>query len=416
MNKAHEPWRPSGEQLEELAGTHGTPLYVYDAQTIRARYRALDRALDRLPHRVLYAVKANSNGSVLRVLKEEGAGADVVSAGELARALRAGIPADRIVFSGTGKTREELAEAARRQLLLVNVEVEDEIAVLAEEGRRLGRPVRVSLRVNPDVDAGTHPAITTGTAESKFGIPLDAARAAYGRIRSERGLRAEGVAFHLGSQIATPEPIVEALDRIAGLVDDLLSQGMPLRWLNLGGGFGIRYRDEMPMDADAYMAAVSHYLQRWPLELLVEPGRWIVGPAGVLLTRVLYVKRTARRNFLVVDAAMNDLLRPTLYGAHHEIAPVTPGKGKNETYDVVGPICESGDVLGESRTFPPVRSGDLLVVRSAGAYGFSMASNYNSRPRPAEVLLEGGRARLARRRETIEDLWRGEENEVAGNS
>jgi diaminopimelate decarboxylase len=406
--------RFDGAPLEPLAAEFGTPLYVYAADIVAARYRDLDAAFAGRPHRLLYSVKANANGALLRRLAALGAGADVVSGGELERALRAGIPPERIVFAGAGKTDDELRQAVARGVLLVQVESAGEFARLGAIAREAGAgrdgrpPVDIGFRVTPDVVGGTHRYTETGTGATKFGLPAGEALELARTMADGAPLRLTGLHAHFGSQITSLEPFVASARRMAALVREFRAIGAPIRHLNLGGGLGIRYADETPPHPGELAGALAPSLDGLDVELLLEPGRWIVGPAGLLLARVLDVKRTGSRTFVVVDAAMNDLIRPALYGAHHEVLPVRPRPGPPETIDVVGPICETGDFLARERDVPPLEAGDLVALRDAGAYGFSMASNYNSRPRPAEVLLEAGRARLVRRRETIDDLLRGE--------
>lgn len=404
----------AGAALEPLAAEFGTPLYVYSADVLARRYRDLDEAFAGRPHRLLYSVKANASGALLRLLGRLGAGADVVSGGELERALRAGIPADRIVFAGAGKTDDELRLALSHDVLLVQVESEGEFERLTrlaiEAGAANGGrpPVDMAFRVTPDVVGGTHHYTETGTGATKFGLPAAVALGLARGLRVAGTLRLVGLHAHFGSQITSVEPFALSSRRMAGLVRDFRAVGAPIRYLNLGGGLGIRYADEEPPHPGELAAALAPALEGLDVELLLEPGRWIVGPAGLLLARVVDVKRTGARTFVVIDAAMNDLIRPALYGAHHEVLPVRPREGPPETIDLVGPICETGDFLARDRAVSPLEPGDLVALRDAGAYGYSMASNYNSRPRPAEVLIEGGAARLVRRRESIEDLVRGE--------
>jgi diaminopimelate decarboxylase len=399
--------------LARLAERFGTPLYVYSATTVRRRYRAFDRAIS-LPHTLCYSVKANSNLALLRLLARMGAGFDVVSGGELERVLRAAPrAAGRVVFSGVGKTAPEMDAALRAGILMFNVESAGELDLLAERAARLRRTARVALRVNPDVRAGTHPHISTGRLEHKFGVPMAQARSLYRRAAGERYLEVAGVSAHIGSQITSAAPFAATARRLAMLVRTLRADGHRIAYLDLGGGLGIPYRDSREGASlfRAYARAIAQPLRSLKLHLLLEPGRAIVGPAGALLTRVLYLKRDGRRHFLVVDAAMNDLLRPALYDAYHEIVPVhLSGDRRLATgvFDVVGPICETGDFLARGRRLPTPAPGDLLAVLDVGAYGMSLASNYNSRPLAAEVLVEGARARLIRRRQTLRDLLRQE--------
>ena len=394
--------------LAALARRYGTPLYVYSANIVRDRYRALRGAFTR-PVLVCYALKANSSRAVASVLAREGAGADIVSGGELGRALRAGFAPRRIVFSGVGKTEEEMAAGLRAGVKAFNVESSEELDALARVAGRLKKTAPVSIRLNPDINARTHPHITTGRAENKFGVETREALALYRRAASDPRLRVTGVQCHIGSQITSLAPYRRAAAAVAGLAAALKKQGIPLDFADLGGGLGISYKDETPLDPRELVRTLEKAFANQPeLELLVEPGRYLVADAGLLLTKVLYRKQTSKRRFIIVDAAMTDLPRPALYNAWHPVQVVSPRRGKKTMADVVGPVCESGDFLARQRSLPPLQSGDLLAVLKAGAYGFAMSSQYNSRPRAAEVLVDGGKARLARRRETYADLTRGE--------
>lgn len=396
------------KRLAALARRYGTPLYVYDAAVVRDRYRALRGAFTR-PVLVCYALKANSSRAVASVLAREGAGADIVSGGELQRALRAGFAPRRVVFSGVGKTEEEMAAGLRAGVKAFNVESSEELDALARVAGRLKTRAPVSVRLNPDINAGTHPHITTGRAENKFGVETSEARALYRRASRDRRLRVTGVQCHIGSQITSLAPYRRAAAAVAGLAASLKAQGIPLDFADLGGGLGISYKDETPLDPRDLARTLEKAFAGQPeLELLVEPGRYLVADAGLLLTKVLYRKRTSKRRFVIVDGAMTDLPRPALYDAWHPVEVVAPRRGKKTMADVVGPVCESGDFLARQRPLPPLERGDLLAVLKAGAYGFAMSSQYNSRPRAAEVLVDGGKATLARRRETQEDLTRGE--------
>lgn len=389
--------------LSTLAERHGTPLYVYSAGAIEARYRAFTDAFGGHPHRVCYAVKANSNLAVLQLLAGLGAGFDIVSGGELERVLRAGGDPSGIVFSGVGKTVAEMERALEVGVACFNVESAAELARLQEVAASLGVVAPVSLRVNPDVDAATHPYISTGLKENKFGVAIDSAAALYRQAADAKSLQVKGVDCHIGSQLTTLEPFVDALDRVLALVEALNRDGIELTHIDLGGGLGVRYQDETPPSVAAYAEAILGRLGNRSETLLFEPGRWLVGEAGVFLTRVEYVKENEGRNFLVVDGAMNDLLRPALYGSFHGIEPVIEEPDKPTlTVDVVGPVCESADFLGKDRRLAAT-AGDLLAVTTAGAYGFGMASNYNSRNRAAEVLVRAGQDFLVRRRETVAD-------------
>jgi diaminopimelate decarboxylase len=396
--------------MEELAARHGTPLYVYSAATLTRHWKVLDRSLAGLRRLVCYAVKANSNLAVLGLFARLGSGFDIVSGGELYRVLRAGGDPRKVVFSGVGKTDEEIAFALEAGVRVLNVESAPELARVSVVARRLGRRAPIALRVNPDVDPRTHPYISTGLRESKFGVSVEDAHRLYALAARDPALAVKGVACHIGSQITTVRPFLDAIARVLALVRELERQGVPMGHVDVGGGLGITYSDEAPPHPDAYGAAVRRALARFRGEVLLEPGRVLVGNAGVLATRVLYVKRSGRKTFVVVDAAMNDLVRPSYYGAHHEIEPAGAARpGAREIVcDVVGPVCESSDFLARRRRMPEPRPGDLLVVRSAGAYGFAMSSNYNTRPRAAELLVAGKRVHLARRRETWADLVRGE--------
>lgn len=394
--------------LEAVAQRFGTPCYVYSRAAIEAAYRAYDAAFGDRPHRVCYAVKANSNLAVLNVLARLGAGFDVVSGGELARVLRAGGQAQRVVFSGVGKRADELRAALRAGIACFNVESVAELERLNAVALDLGVQAPVALRVNPDVDAGTHPYISTGLKENKFGIPAGEAPALYRRAAGLPGLRVQGIACHIGSQLTDLAPLREAAERIGTLRAQLAADGIAIGHVDLGGGLGIAYRDEaVPSHAD-YVAAIGAPFAGSEVEISIEPGRSIVGPAGVLLTRVEHLKPGAQRNFAILDAAMNDLLRPALYDAHHEVLPLRERAGAAGVWELVGPVCESGDFLAHARPLA-LAEGDLLALRDAGAYGFAMCSNYNSRPRPAEVMIDGDRMHLIRARETLDDLWRGEQ-------
>jgi diaminopimelate decarboxylase len=403
--------------LARLAERYGTPLYVYSATAIRRRYKAFDSAFGRTPHTVCYSVKANSNLGLLKLLARLGSWFDVVSGGELERVLRAHKPsAKQVVFSGVGKTAAEMDFALRAGILMFNVESESEVYLLAERAARLRKTARVALRVNPDVNAETHPYIATGLREHKFGIAIDKAEPIYLAAKSERWLDLAGVSVHIGSQITSSDPFAEAMQRVAALVERLRASGIDIRYVDAGGGLGIQYETATsPADstaiAAAYAQALLAPLRGLKVHLLLEPGRFIVGPSGVLVSRVLYIKQNGTKQFVVVDAAMNDLIRPSLYGAYHEIVPVV-GDADNRSssvYDVVGPICETGDFFARDRQLPELRPGDLVALLDAGAYGMALASNYNTRPRAAEVLVDGKSARVIRRRETLNDLLRAEE-------
>jgi diaminopimelate decarboxylase len=395
--------------LAAIVAAVGTPCYVYSRAAIEERWRAFDAAFGRREHLVCYAVKANSNLAVLNALARLGSGFDIVSGGELERVLAAGGDPGRIVFSGVGKTEAEMARALEVGILCFNVESEAELETLNEVAGRRGQQAPVSLRVNPDVDPDTHPYISTGLKESKFGIPIERAFSVYQDARKLPHVRVGGVDCHIGSQITTLRPFVDALERVLSLVGELTDAGIELEHLDLGGGLGIGYGDEEVTEPDDYVLALLDGLQRHGsryqrLKLLIEPGRAVVGNAGVLLTRVINLKHGEAKNFAVVDAAMSDLMRPALYDAWHDIAPIRQGLERQaHTYDIVGPVCESGDFLGRDRRLG-LAPGDCLAIASAGAYGFSMSSNYNTRPRAAEVMVDGERFHVVRRRETVGEL------------
>lgn len=395
-----------GVPLADIAEAVGTPVYVYSWPRVRQRYAALAGALANTPHRVCYAVKANGNLSLLARLAALGAGFDVVSGGELARVLRAGGVASRIVFSGVGKTQAEIDSAIGHGIGCFNVESTGELERIEERAARLGRRARIAVRVNPDVDAGAHPYIATGLKESKFGVPADTARTLYRRAAASPALDVVGVGCHIGSQIGEIGPYRQALQALLDLVDALAREGVTLRHIDLGGGFGVRYGSERPLRPAALGALAADALTGRDLTLLVEPGRFLVADAGVLLTRVEYTKPgPGGRGFAVVDAAMNDLLRPALYQAWHAVEPVCDSGRAPGRWDVVGPVCESGDFLALNRALA-LAPGTLLAVHGAGAYGFALSSNYNGRGRAAEVLVDAGRFTTARRRETTDDLLR----------
>ena len=396
-----------GGALSAIAERFGTPTYVYSRAHIEAQYRTFADALVGMPHLVCFAVKANSNLGVLNVLARLGAGFDIVSGGELERVLAAGGSADKIVFSGVGKTREDMRRALEVGVHCFNIESTDELERLQLVAAELGVRAPISLRVNPDVDAGTHPYISTGLKENKFGIAIADAEDVYVRAAQLPNLEVLGVDCHIGSQLTTLEPFIDALDRLLALVDRLGDCGIYLRHIDLGGGVGVRYRDEEPPLVADYIKAVRERLEGRDLALMFEPGRYIVANAGVLLTQVEYLKHTEHKDFAIVDAAMNDLIRPALYQAWMDVSAVRPRDTAPRGYDIVGPICETGDFLAKGRELA-LQEGDLLAVHSAGAYGFVMSSNYNTRGRCAEVLVDGDQAFEVRRRETIAELFAGE--------
>jgi diaminopimelate decarboxylase len=400
----------AGVSLADIAREVGTPVYVYNAAAIRQRYRALDAALADVPHRICYAVKANSTLAVLRLLRDLGAGADIVSGGEMARALAAGFPPERIVFSGVGKATAELRQAVRARLGHLNVESVEELhrlAAIAEEERA---DVAVGIRVNPDVTTETHPYISTGKSGIKFGVPVDQVPAAAALIAAHPRLRLTTLAMHLGSQLSDTDPFRQGIARLLDLAAGLRADGRhAIQVLDIGGGLGIRYHHEQAMDPGRFAAAVAPLLAPSGYTVYLEPGRFLVGSAGVLLTEVLYRKHSGGKEFVVVDAGMNDLVRPSHYQAYHEIVALEGGERPSIRADVVGPVCETGDFLALDREVPDVVAGEHLAVLGAGAYGFVMASNYNSRPRAAEVMVDGERWWLARARETVEQLYQGEQ-------
>ncbi|HEY0881504.1 MAG TPA: diaminopimelate decarboxylase [Archangium sp.] len=411
MNHFHEKngalWA-EGVPLERIAREVGSPTYVYSAATLRRHLAVVQASFASAPTVVCYSVKANSTLAVLRLFAENGSGFDIVSGGELARVLEAGGDPKQVVFSGVGKREDEMEAALNAGILMFNVESAEELERLDQVGRRLGVRAPFALRVNPDVDAKTHRYIATGLKTSKFGVPFEEAVALYKKSRRMKGLEARGVDCHIGSQLTDARPVREAITRVAGLYAELKAQGFPLTHLDVGGGLGVTYTKERPPGVDDYAKAVLGSAKHLGATLVLEPGRVLVANAGVLLTRVLYRKKTPAKRFLIVDAGMNDLLRPALYEAHHDIVAVKPRRGRKTTMEVVGPVCESSDVLGHGRSLPPLEPGDLLAIKTAGAYGMSMASTYNSRPRPAEVLVDGAKFRVVRKREALEELWRGE--------
>jgi diaminopimelate decarboxylase len=394
--------------VEQIVKQHGTPCYVYSRATLERHWQAFDSAFGAYPHLICYAVKANSNIALLNLLARLGSGFDIVSLGEMQRVLAAGGAPEKIVFSGVGKREDEIIAALKAGIRCFNIEVSGELDRIDRLAGQLGVVAPVSFRVNPDVDANTHPYISTGLKENKFGIAFGQALDEYRRAAQMPNVRIIGIDCHIGSQLTDSRPFLDALDRILELVTALKAEGIELHHLDLGGGLGIRYKDEQPPEPADYIHAILRRLGKSDFEILLEPGRAIVGNAGILVTRIEYLKTTEHKNFAIVDAAMNDLVRPSLYSAWQNIIPVHPNSRADEqTWDIVGPVCETGDFLGKGR---PLRLGenDLLAIRSSGAYGFSMSSNYNSRPRAAEVLVDGAQTYLIRTRESIEQLWTGE--------
>ncbi len=406
-----------GADLSALAAEHGTPLYIYSAQQISDRFQLFESAFANRPHTICYAVKANSSLAILRLLAKQGAGFDIVSGGELERVRKAHKPAlKKVVFSGVGKQTWEIDAALEADILLFNVESEAELHLLAARAEALGKRARFALRVNPDVFAETHPYISTGLSEHKFGIDIKAARAIYRKAAKSKWLDPAGVSVHIGSQIRKVDPFAAALTRVTSLITDLRKDGHDIRYVDAGGGLGIDYGTSAfhpRQQVEKYATALTKGLADEKAHLLLEPGRFIVAQAGALLTRVLVVKKNGSKTFVITDAGMNDLIRPALYHAHHEIVPIkqpaqkstiTDKKTNQNVVDVVGPVCESGDFFARDRVLPPVKPGDLVALLDAGAYGMTQASNYNSRPRPAEVLVDGSKTKLIRRRETMRDL------------
>ena len=400
--------RCEGVALAEISESVGSPTYVYSHAALERAYRELEEAFSGLDHLVCYAVKANSNLSVLRALASFGAGADIVSGGELYRAMKAGFDPKKVVFAGVGKTDAEITAALGERILLFNVESASELERLEELAGRFGKRARVALRVNPDVDPGTHAHISTGQGESKFGIPIDEALRLAEKIGRYGHVDLLGVHQHIGSQITKIAPHAEAIEKSAGLIGELKKRGFVIEYFNIGGGLGIRYKDEEVPTPKGYIETIRPSLQATGTKILCEMGRYVAGNAGVLLTRLVYRKKSGAKSFLVADAGMNDLLRPSLYDAYHEVRAVKEDGSASLKADLVGPVCESGDYLARDRELPDAAEGDLLALMGAGAYGFSMASNYNSRPRPAEVMVRGDRWAVIREREHNADLIKGE--------
>lgn len=395
--------------VKTIAERIGTPFYLYSSNTLTSHFRAFDSAFADVPHLICFALKSNSNSAVLRLLGREGAGADIVSGGELFRALRAGIDPKKIVYAGVGKRRDEIEYALKVGILMFNVESGEELIALDRAARDMRAVARIALRVNPDIDPKTHEYISTGLKESKFGIPIERALESYQTAKGLSNVEVVGVHQHIGSQITEVRPFVDALEKLTGFVKELRSAGMGIRYINIGGGLGITYKDETPPLPKDVAQAVRPLLKDCGCTVVMEPGRAIVGNAGVLVTSALYHKETGEKRFLIVDAGMNDLIRPSLYEAYHDIRPVVEhASAERAVYDIVGPICESGDFLAKDREMPRVEQGELLAVMGAGAYGFSMSSNYNSRLHVAEVMVKGNEYYVVRERETYGDLIRGE--------
>jgi diaminopimelate decarboxylase len=399
-----------GVPVKTVAQRVGTPFYLYSSNTLSMHFRAFDSAFAGVPRLICYALKSNSNSAILRLLGREGAGADIVSGGELFRALRAGIDPKKIVYAGVGKRKEEIEYALKIGILMFNVESGDELRALDEAAGEMRATARIALRVNPNIDPKTHAYISTGLKENKFGIPIEQALEYYQMAKSLPHVEVVGVHHHIGSQITEVQPFVDALEKVVAFVKELKTAGMNIRYIDIGWGLGITYKDETPPQPKELAQAIQPLLKESGCTLVLEPGRAIVGNAGILVTSVLYHKDSGEKKFVIVDAGMNDLIRPSLYEAYHEIKPVIEPSPKPElgVFDVVGPICESGDFLAKDRELPLVQRGELLAVMSGGAYGFSMSSNYNSRPRVAEVLVRGSEYFVIRERETYNDLIKGE--------
>jgi len=394
--------------VERIVEAVGTPCYIYSRHTLETNFRAYETAFASANPLIAFAMKANANLAILRLFSRMGGGADIVSEGELRRALAAGFDPQKIVFAGVGKTREEMRTALRAGVLMFNVESAQELAALNETASEIGVVAPVALRVNPDINPKTHPYISTGFKTSKFGIDIPSAVVQYKQAGNLRHIRVVGIHSHIGSQLTEIKPFVDALKRVALLIDRLRDDGLKIGNWDIGGGLGIAYHDEAPPTHAALAAALLPLIQKSGCRLILEPGRSLVGNAGILVTRVIYTKEGVAKRFVIVDAGMNDLIRPSLYGAYHDITPVVKRRRATHVVDVVGPICESGDFLAQDRTLPAMRPDELLAVMSAGAYGFAMSSNYNARPRPAEVLVDGEQFAVVRRRETFDDLIRGE--------
>jgi diaminopimelate decarboxylase len=394
--------------IKEIAATVGTPLYVYSYRTFERHFQVFDKAFRKIPHLICYSCKANANGSLLKTIHKLGGGADIVSGGELYKALRAGIPHNKIVFSGVGKTEEELRAAINADILMINIESEGELAMLKKLSKSMKRKVPVSIRVNPEIDPKTHPYITTGLKKNKFGVLWNDARRLYHEIAEEEYLVPAGMSSHIGSQILELTPFMDAVRSLKSMIQELRDDGISLTMMDIGGGLGITYKDELPPSPDEYAKVIVKELKGMGLTLVLEPGRVLVGNSGIFVTKILYVKKVPQKTFYVVDGAMNDLVRPSLYNAYHEIKPVDEKKDATIKADVVGPICESGDFLAKDREITRLFQGDLLAIFGAGAYGYSMSSNYNARRRAPEVLVKDGEFFIVKKRETFGDLVKGE--------
>lgn len=394
--------------VENIVRATGSPVYIYSYRTIERHYKVFDNAFKGVPHIICYSCKANSNIAILRAIGRLGGGVDIVSGGELYRSSAAYIPNDKIVFSGVGKTEEEIVAAIRSNILMINVESEEELSTIARIASKMKKHVPLSIRVNPEIDPKTHPYITTGLKKNKFGVMREDAMKLYDRIKAHKYLTPVGISSHIGSQILELGPFKEAVCSLREMVKQLKEKGITLKFIDIGGGLGITYKDELPPHPDDYARIIEEELKGTELTLILEPGRVIVGNSGIFVTKLLYIKKVPGKTFYIVDGAMNDLVRPSLYGAFHEIVPVRYNDAKKINVDVVGPVCESGDFLAKDRDMPLVESGELLAVLSAGAYGFSMSSNYNSRRRVAEVLVKDAEFNVIKSRETLKDLIKGE--------
>jgi len=394
--------------IGKIAAEFGTPVYIYSYNTLLRHFNAYKNAFAGYPHIVCFALKANSNAAILKLFANNGGGADVVSGGELFRAMRAGIPSEKIVYAGVGKTEEEIRYALKSKILMFNVESEDEMKEINRVADSMKVTAPIALRINPDIDPETHPYIATGLKKHKFGIPIEDALQYYQLARSLKNVRIIGIHKHIGSQLTKISPFVDALRRILTLVDELTAQGINIQCLDIGGGLGITYSDETPPDPAQLAKNILPLLKKRQFTLILEPGRSIVGNAGILVAKTLYLKKGEGKEFIIVDAGMNDLIRPSIYGAYHHIQPVVKNRRKKIIADIVGPICESGDFLAKDREMPQIKKGEYIAVMSAGAYGFTMSSNYNSRPKAAEVMVKGGKYALIRKRETYNDIIRGE--------
>jgi diaminopimelate decarboxylase len=394
--------------VERIVKHTGSPVYIYSYKTLERHFTVFDNAFKGIPHIVCYSCKANSNIAILRIMGRLGGGTDIVSGGELYRAIAAGIPENKIVFSGVGKTEEEIKTAIKSQIMMINVESEEELSAIAKIARRMQKTVPLSIRVNPQIDPKTHPYITTGLKKNKFGVIWDDAYRLYKKMQKEKYLSPVGISSHIGSQILELTPFKEAVRSLKNMVNQLKQDEIPLKYVDIGGGLGITYKDELPPHPDDYARIIKEELKDVGLTLILEPGRVLIGNSGIFVTKLLYVKKVPGKTFYIVDGAMNDLVRPSLYGAYHDIIPVQAKNNKKIKVDIVGPVCESGDFFAKGREIAPLASGELLAIMGAGAYGFSMSSNYNSRRRVSEVLVKNAEFFVIKKRETLRDLVKGE--------